>query len=299
MTHSILRWSKLFALVALTAFAAACGDDDDDDNGGNNPPPTENRIVTLTGAASIFPPAAALLAQAGGGTYDPGDLSNLNVTLASALAELNPNNTTYLAPAEPLTDASGLDAQFSVENVDADQVGIAVIAHLEPAAGATNPAQSHRVTTGILFADPFLQGDLPATIDTAENGAPAFIVPAAFEAALAGEIGVALETLISEGYILALATTGTAPVPGATITLRNAVTQTDVTNDYDILYPTFSGGTGASTDDTGLAVIRRKTPATQPPEQLVVTATVGATSYSGQGGIKANTTFVAPVTPVP
>ena len=292
MTRSILRSSKLFAVVALSALAIACGDDDDDD-GGNNPPPSENRIVTLTGAASIFPPAAVILGA--GSPYDPGNLSNLNITLASALAELNPNNTNYLAPAEPLADGAGTNASFSVENVDADEVGIAVIAHLEPAAGATDPVQSHRVTTGILFADPHLQGDLPATIDTTVNGAPAFILPEDFETALAAEVEVDASTLVDEGYVLAFATTGTAGVSGATITLRNAVTQQDKTLEYTILYPTFVGGAGTSTDATGLAVIRRKS-ASQATEQLVITATVGSTSYSGQGGIKADTTFIAPLT---
>jgi hypothetical protein len=291
MTAFTLRWSKLFALVALAAFATACGDDDDDD-GGN--PPADNRIVTVTGNATVFPPAAAVLdpdGPSGAGTYDPGDLSNLEVTLASALAELAPNNTNFLAPPVALTDAPGLGATFSVPNVDADDVGIAIIAHLAPAAGAT-AVQSHRVTTGILSVIDIPLGDLDPTLDTSVDGAPAFIVPAAFEAVLAPAIGTTETTLVSDGYILAVVTTGTAPVAGATITIFNAA-GADVTGDYTIRYPTFTGPAGANTGPSGVAVITGE----ETTAPLTINASAASGQFRGLGGIKPDTTFVAPLIP--
>jgi hypothetical protein len=286
MTAFTIRWSKLFALVALTAFVAACGDDDDD--GGN--PPADNRIVTVTGNATVFPPAATILG--GGSTYDPGDVSNIEVTLASALAELTANNTNFLAPPVALTDAPGLGATFSVPNVDADDVGIAIIAHLAPAAGATDAVQSHRVTTGILSVIDIPLGDLDPTLDTSVEGAPAFIVPAAFEAALATAIGTTETTLVSGGYILAFVTTGTAPVAGATIAILNAA-GADVTGNYTIRYPTFTGPAGANTGASGIAVIT----GAETTAPLTINASTGSAQYRGLGGIKPNTTFVAPLTP--
>lgn len=290
MHESMIRFSKQLALVALIAVAAACGSDSNGGGGGGG----DNRIVTVTGNASVFPPAAAILAQAHGGAWDPGDVSNLEVTLASAARELQPNNTTYLGDSpKALTDAAGLGATWSVPNVNADDVGIAIIAHLAPATGASEPIQSHRVTTGVLSVDDIPTGDLPTTLDTSVNGAPAFIVPTEFEGILATATGNDATTLATNGYILAFAVSGQTPVQGATITLKNGVTGADVTDQYTIRYPTFTGAPGASTGASGVAVITG--PESAAP--LTIVATAGTTVNAGQGGIKPNTTFVAPLTP--
>lgn len=291
MHESMFRFSKLLALVGLIAFAGACGDDNNDNNNGGG---GTNRTVTVTGNASIFPVAAQVLAQAHGGTYDPGDLSNLEVRLASAARELQPNNTTFLGDSpQPLTDAAGLNATWSVPNVNADDVGIAIIAHLEPVSGASGAILSHRVTTGVLSADDIPAGNLPTTLDTSVNGAPAFIVPTEFEGILAQATGNDATALATNGYILAFAVAGQTPLPGATITLKNGVTGADVTSQYTIRYPTFTGPPGASTGASGLAVITG--PESAAP--LTITATAGTTVHSGQGGIKPATTFVAPLLP--
>lgn len=287
MHESIIRFSKLLAVVGIIAFAAACGDDNDNGGGGGG----DNRIVTVTGNASIFPPAAQILTQAHGGTWDPGDLSSLSVTLASAARELQPNNTTFLGDSpQPLTDAAGLNATWSVPNVNADDVGIAIIAHITPGSGAI---QSHRVTTGVLAVEDIPAGDLPTTLDTSVNGAPAFIVPAEFESILATAIGASATDLTTNGYLLAFVTDGTSAISGVTITLKNGVTGADVTSQYTIRYPTFTGAPGSSTGASGIAVITG--PETAAP--LTIVGTAGTTVYGSRGGIKPATTFVAPVTP--
>jgi hypothetical protein len=255
-------------------------------------PPQDNRVITVTGNATIFPPAAAILAGTSGGSYDPGDVSNLEISLVSALAELTPNNTTFLASPVALTDSAGLTASFAVPEVDADDVGIAILAHLAPAAGAVSPIQSHRVTTGILAVRDIPAGALDPTLDTSVNGAPAYIVPAVFESALAAAIGVPEDALVAGGCVLAFVTDGSSVIAGATIAIRNAA-GTDVTSSYTIRYPTFAGWPGTATGASGIAVITG--PETTAP--LTLLASMYTAPYSGVGTIKPGTTFVAPLTP--
>jgi hypothetical protein len=294
MKNSILRYSKLFAVIALSALAAACGDDDDDDGG--NPPPGDNRIVTVNGNVTVFPPAAAALG-------DDTDVSGLQVRLASALAELTPGNTVFLGNSpQPLQNAAGKNATYSVANVDMDDVGIAIIAHIDGAVG--NPVQTHRVTTGILTVEDIPTGDLPATFSIPTgppptgNGAPAFILPNVFEATMLAEVGES--DRVAQGYILAFVTNGTAAIADAQVVqVLNAANQ-DVTSDYTVLYPSLAtptpGVADTDTDATGTVVIfRNDGAATTAPVTIVARA--GTTNYAGRGGVQANTTFIAPLTP--
>lgn len=283
MTRSSQTASRLLAVAAAAALLA-CGGDDNNDNNDNTP-----KTTTVNGYASVFPPAAAVLTAAAGGTaYDPGDLSQLRVTLVSAAAQLAGLPDVLGNSPQPLEEVTGsnYDTTWSVADVDFTKATLAIIAHIDDPR-TTGAIQSHRVTTGIL-ADTDYPTDNPATFSIGgptDKGAPAFIVPAAFEQALAADLGLDPAAMVAAGYILGVVVDASGnPVSGATVTTSPSRT---------VAYPNFATGDATSTGATGVFVVTGA--ATTTP--LDITATKSGTTFTpARGGIQANITYVVPVT---
>ena len=197
--------------------------------------------ITIDGEVDVHPVSAALAAA----TSTTVTLDNTTLAMARAVGLLSGNAPILTYSDQACTPVMGdltpdtadpTKATFSLQNVNADNVSLGLIAVVDNKTGSSNFVNT---ATGIA-APPFT--------NNAVSGASAFAVTAATEQALDAAEGLTAGKLLSDGFILGMFLDSTgAPIEGVTLTDKSGNPITDAFYPKaDLSGPTGTGATSAS-----------------------------------------------------